>query len=94
MAVRRWTGHARACEVEDASGFRVDAAGKTYWGICNWDALGIAAALNTDATITAFCGDCSDTMRLEIRAGRLDHTEGLIHFAVPAHHWWDNIGFT
>ena len=26
------------------SGFRVAAAGKHYWGICIWDALGIAAA--------------------------------------------------
>ena len=27
------------------SGFRVHAAGKSYWGICIWDALGICAAL-------------------------------------------------
>ncbi|MDQ3696708.1 MAG: alkylmercury lyase family protein, partial [Gemmatimonadota bacterium] len=40
------------------SGFRVNAAGNRYWGICIWDALGIAAALGTDAVITAPCGDC------------------------------------
>ncbi len=28
------------------SGFRVSAAGKQYWGICIWDALGIEAAIN------------------------------------------------
>src|SRR5919197_5867013 len=44
------------------SGFRVSAAGKRYWGICIWDALGIAAALGTDATITAPCGDCGAGM--------------------------------
>lgn len=38
------------------SGFRVN-AGKQYWGICIWDALGIAAALGRDAIITAPCGD-------------------------------------
>src|SRR5881275_2425446 len=27
------------------SGFRVAAAGRQYWGICIWDALGIAAAV-------------------------------------------------
>src|SRR5215469_14222131 len=27
------------------SGFRVSAAGKRFWGLCIWDALGIAAAL-------------------------------------------------
>ena len=76
------------------SGFRVEARGRTYWGICTWDALGIAAALDADARISAPCGDCGEPMRLEVRGGHLTHGEGVIHFAVPAHHWWDNIGFT
>lgn len=76
------------------SGFRVHANGRRYWGICIWDALGIAAALGVDATITATCGDCGDGMTLEVADGRLVHSEGVVHFAVPAHHWWDNIGFT
>lgn len=76
------------------SGFGVEAGGKTYWGICIWDALGICAALGKEAVIRAPCGDCGDAMRLEVRDGVLVHSEGIIHFAVPAHHWWDNIGFT
>ncbi len=76
------------------SGFRVAAAGKIYWGICIWDALGIPAALGTDAVIQAPCGDCGEPMRLEVKEGRLAQSEGTIHFAVAAHHWWDNIGFT
>ncbi len=76
------------------SGFRVLADGKTYWGICIWDALGISAALGKDAVITAPCGDCGEPMRLEVEDGRLVRSEGVIHFAVAAQHWWDNIGFT
>jgi hypothetical protein len=76
------------------SPFRVETRGTTYYGICIWDALGIAAALGTDAVIRAACGDCSDPLVLEIVAGKLTRSEGIIHFAVPAHHWWDNIGFT
>lgn len=76
------------------SGFRVAAAGKDYWGICIWDALGIAAAIKSDAVITAPCGDCGTAMTLELRDGHLTRSEGVVHFAVPAHHWWDNIGFT
>src|SRR5438552_15093813 len=76
------------------SPFRVDTRGKTYWGICIWDALGIVAAVGTDAVIRAVCGDCSEPMVLEIAAGKLQRSDGIIHFAVPAHHWWDNIGFT
>ncbi len=76
------------------SGFRVAARGKAYWGICIWDALGIAAALGADAAIQSPCGDCGEPLTLEVLDGRLAVGEGLIHFAVPAHHWWDNIGFT
>ena len=76
------------------SGFRVVAAGKHYWGICIWDALGIAAAIGSDAVISAPCGDCGVGMTLEVRGGQLVRTEGVVHFAIPAHHWWDNIGFT
>jgi len=76
------------------SPFRVEARGKTYWGICIWDALGIVAALGTDAVIRTACGDYSEPMLLEIAARKLKRSEGIIHFAVPAHHWWDNIGFT
>jgi hypothetical protein len=76
------------------SGFRVTARGRTYWGICIWDALGIAAALNADAEVAATCGDCGEPMRLEVRGGALARSEGIVHFAVPARRWWDNIGFT
>ena len=76
------------------SPFRVEARGKTYWGICIWDALGVVAALGSDAVIRTACGDCSEPMLLEIAGGKLTRSEGIIHFAVPAHHWWDNIGFT
>ena len=73
--------------------FRVSAAGRTYWGICIWDALGISAALHADATIMARCGDCGDELVLELRDGRLDRGDGIVHFATPALRWWDNIAF-
>lgn len=76
------------------SGFRVQTADKNYCGICIWDALGICAALGKDAVISAPCGDCGEALRLEVQQGKLAYSEGIIHFAVPAHHWWDNIGFT
>ena len=76
------------------SGFRVEARGRTYWGICIWDALGVPAALHADAVITTACGDCGDELRYEVRDGALARAEGVVHFAVPARRWWDNIGFT
>jgi hypothetical protein len=76
------------------SSFRVETGGKTYYGICIWDALGVVAALGADAVIQTACGDCSEPLRLEVAGGKLTRTQGNIHFAVPAHHWWDNIGYT
>ena len=76
------------------SSFRVVSGGTRFWGICIWDAMGIAAALDADSVITALCGDCGIPMTLEIRNGRLLRSEGVVHFGVPARRWWDNIGFT
>jgi hypothetical protein len=76
------------------SPFRVETRGKTYFGLCIWDALGVVAALGSDAVITTACGDCSEALRLEVAGGKLTRSQGVIHFAVPAHHWWDNIGYT
>lgn len=80
------------CAVPTA--FRVVAGGRRYWSICVWDALGIPAVLGIDARIEALCGDCGDPLVLEVRDGALHRSEGVIHFAIPARHWWDNIGFT
>ena len=77
------------------SNFRVSALGRTYWGICIWDALGIAAALHTGATVSARCSDgCNQEIVLEVKDGALARSEGIVHFGVPAARWWENIGFT
>lgn len=70
--------------------FVVTAGGKSFWGNCIWDSLGIPACLGTDATIACSCGDCGQPMTVEVRKGRMEGA-GLIHFGVPALHWWDNI---
>ncbi len=76
------------------SAFRVAARGRTYWGVCVWDALGIPAALHADATVDAQCGDCGERLQLEVRDGALVRSEGVVHFGVPAARWWENIAFS
>jgi hypothetical protein len=76
------------------SSFRVETGGKAYYGICIWDALGIMAILGSDGVLSTPCPDCSEPLRLEVADGKLIRSEGVIHFAVPALRWWDNIGFT
>lgn len=73
--------------------FLVEVSGFSCYGNCIWDALGIPAMLQEDARIKTACGDCG--LRLELRVVN-SHVQGhpsLMHFAVPAHHWWDDIVF-
>lgn len=74
--------------------FRVEAAGKAWWGNCIWDALGVAAMTGTDCKILASCPDCGEAMSLAVERSQLLPAEGIVHFAVPAAHWWDDLVFT
>jgi hypothetical protein len=74
--------------------FRVMSAGRSYWGNCVWDALGVVALSGGSGRVETLCGDCGEPMTLEVRERELVAGDGVVHFAVPATRWWDNIGFT
>ena len=74
--------------------FRVNVQDKVYYANCAWDALGIAAALHTDAIIEASDGQSGEPMVLEVLNGQPMPQSCVIHFAVPAAHWWDDIIYT
>jgi hypothetical protein len=71
----------------------VRAGERTYFGSCVWDALGVIAMLKTNATLETSCQDCGESMTIEIREGQPMAKEGVIHFALPAKRWWDDIVF-
>jgi hypothetical protein len=73
--------------------FLVKAGGRSYYGNCIWDAMGIPAMLGRDAVIEASCGCCSTAMNLRVTGGSLEAARGLAHFAIPAARWWDDIVF-
>jgi len=74
--------------------FEVDAGGRTWYGNCIWDSLGVAAMLGVDATVRTPCPCCSEPMSVRVESQALAPSEGVVHFAVPARHWWDDIGYT
>jgi hypothetical protein len=74
--------------------FRVEAAGRSWYANCAWDAFGIGAALHVDSVINAECADCHEPLRIEVRDGRPDRTDLVFHVLVPAVSWWQDIGFT
>jgi hypothetical protein len=74
--------------------FRVEAAGRSWFANCAWDAFGIGAALHADSTIHTECADCATPLDIAVRDGRPDDTDLIFHVLVPAASWWDDIGYT
>lgn len=74
--------------------FPVNARGKRYYANCVWDALGIPAALQTDAVIPTSDAFTGEPITLEVKDGRPVSQECAIHFAVPAARWWEDIIYT
>jgi hypothetical protein len=74
--------------------FRVEADGRSWYGNCAWDAIGICAALHVDGHIDTACPDCGEAIELGIEGGRPDDESLLFHCLVPAARWWADIAFT
>ena len=71
--------------------FTVECDGQRYFGNCVWDALGIVALQGGQGVVSTGCPDCDEPLSLQVTAGRLQPADGIVHFAVPARHWWDDI---
>ncbi len=74
--------------------FVVSSAGRSWWGNCIWDGLGILAMLGADGSVATACPDCGEALTLSVRNGRVEGDPCLAHFAVPARSWWDDVVFT
>jgi Alkylmercury lyase len=74
--------------------FPVRVGKRSWWANCIWDALGIPAMLQEDATIDASCGCCNLSIELRVKRSRLTGDPGVIHIAVPARDWYKDIVFT
>ena len=73
---------------------RIQAAGRTWYANCAWDAFGICAALHTDGRVETACPDCGEPIAIEVRDEQIDDQGVLFHCLVPASAWWDDIVFT
>lgn len=72
---------------------RVD-DGASYYANCIWDGLGVLAMLGANGVVDAACGDCDEQLALRVRDGRLEPNDAVVHFAIPAARWWEDIVFT
>lgn len=76
------------------TGFEVEWANRRMWGTCAWDALGIPAMLHEQAKIRASCACCNQPMELIAGPNSVSGDGGVIHVAVPAREWYDDLVFT
>jgi hypothetical protein len=74
--------------------FRVEAAGRSWFANCGWDAFGIGAALHVDSSFDTHCADCGELLRIQVRDREPEPTDLVWHVLVPAAQWWNDIGFT
>jgi DNA-binding transcriptional MocR family regulator len=74
--------------------FQVQVGHVAYFANCAWDALGIPAALHQDAVIIASDAYTNEPITLEVKVGTPVRQDCVIHFAVPAAYWWDDIIYT
>ncbi len=74
--------------------FRVVAEGRAWWANCAWDSLGVPATLSISARVETRCGDCGEPLTFEVDAGRGPRGEGVVHLALPAARWYEDIGYT
>ena len=74
--------------------FPVKIGRRSWFANCIWDALGIPAMLGQGALIEASCGCCNSAMPIEVRAGKLCSSQGVIHVAVAARDWYKDVVFT
>jgi alkylmercury lyase-like protein len=74
--------------------FTVITGGRAYYANCAWDAFGVPAMLNADARIFTTCADCGGVLERKVANSRIADMRGVVHFALPARRWWDDVGFT
>lgn len=71
--------------------FHVRANGQGYWANCAWDALGIAAALHTDAEIAATYAEDAAPLALSVEHGEVSGPTAVVHLQVPLRRWYDDL---
>jgi hypothetical protein len=74
--------------------FPVETERGAYFGNCIWDALGVVAMLGGNGRVSTTCPDCGERLEFSVRDRRLEPVDAVVHYAVPAARWWENIGYT
>ena len=77
-----------------ATQHRVRVGDREYFANCAWDALGVPAALHAPGEVLSRCEQSGEPIGLRVRDGGPEAEPCVIHFAVPASLWWQDIVYT
>jgi hypothetical protein len=61
---------------------------------CAWDALGVAAILESDERVETRCAQSGKALEYVVQDGTLLRGDGVIHLVTPVRDAWIDIGFT
>jgi alkylmercury lyase-like protein len=69
--------------------------GRDHFASCIWDGLGVVAMLGGSGFVRTTCEDCGESLQVDVVQFEIaGEPEGVVHFAVPAWRWYDDIGDT
>lgn len=74
--------------------FRVETERGWFYGNCIWDGLGTISMLGLSGRVDTACPDCREPLVFTVRDRELEPVDAVVHYAVPAARWWDDIGFS
>jgi hypothetical protein len=74
--------------------FPVESPTHHSYANCVWDGLGVAITLRQPVRVTTACGCCGDQLTIAVATDAPPPDEWVVHFAVPAAKWWDDVVFT
>jgi alkylmercury lyase-like protein len=74
--------------------FLVETSRHTSYANCAWDAIGVSIMLRAPARIVSSCGCCGRSLTLDVLADRAPTASDVVHFAVPAARWWQDLVYT
>src|SRR5438132_12622859 len=81
-----------------ATPFRVTrpVIGRRYYANCAWDAVAFHSMLHEIIRIEGRCHHCAEPISIELAGGksRASPRGPLVHLALPAAQWWDDIVIT
>jgi hypothetical protein len=74
--------------------YQAVAGDRSWWANCAWDMLGIPMVLNAPVQVHTKCTDCGSPMTIDCDPSLAPTETAVVHFLVPARHWYEDIAFT